>query len=124
MAAHLAMRLLQDARVLRAGLGRTARVTGDNLQVIRYAAGVSRFARPYLQAPLDAGLQSLARLGFQVQWQAVRRRLNTAADSVATAALLWAVACSERRPPPFFLWRDSAPLQPSGLEVPPWPSAT
>jgi hypothetical protein len=115
---------LQDARVLRAGLGRRARITGDNLQVIRYAAGVSRFARPYLQAPLDAGLQALARLGFQVQWQAVRRRLNTAADSVATAALLWAAACSDNRPAPFYTWRDSASPPPLGLEIPPWPLAT
>ena len=118
MAAHLAMRLLQDARVLQAGLGRVARVTGDNLQVIRYAAGVSRFARPYLQAPLDAGLQALALLGFQVQWQAVRRRLNSAADAVATAALQWA-ACA-----PVFLWRDSPSPLPPGLEPPAWPLAT
>ena len=48
MAAYLAMRLLTSFRVCVEGWGRTARITGDNLQVIRYAAGVARFARPYL----------------------------------------------------------------------------
>ena len=69
---------------------RAARVSGDNLGVIRFCAGTSRFHRLPLHATLAPRLDDMAVRGWSLHWQAVRRRLNTAADSLATAALQWA----------------------------------
>ena len=73
-------------------LGRAARVVGDNLAVIRYGAGTGRFKRLILQAQLEQALAPLAARGWTLTWQAVRRRLNKAADRLATLGVFWAEA--------------------------------
>ena len=71
--------------LLRAGPGaRAARVVGDSTGIVRYCAGTARLRRPEMQAHLDVSLASLAEAGWRLSWQAVRRRLNEAADGLAT----------------------------------------
>ena len=72
--------------------GRAARVVGDNLAVIRYGAGTGRFRRLVLQAQMEQALAPLAAQGWTIAWQAVRRRLNKAADRLATLGVFWAEA--------------------------------
>ena len=62
----------------------------DNLAVIRYCAAQGRLRRPAMQAVVEPGLAALERGGWHVAWQAVRRRLNMAADSAAAEAVQWA----------------------------------
>ena len=69
---------------------RRARVVGDNLAAIRYGAGQGRFRHLPIMAQMEAGLQRLATLGWTTTWQAVRRRLNAAADRRATQGAQWA----------------------------------
>jgi hypothetical protein len=69
---------------------RRARVIGDNLAVIRYGANVGRLRRPAMASLLSAGLAELAQRCWALTWRAVRRRLNGAADAVATEAVMWA----------------------------------
>ena len=54
--------------------------------VVRYGAGTGRFRRLQLQANLEAALYPLADAGWSLDFQAVRRHLNVAADRLATAA--------------------------------------
>ena len=68
---------------------------GDNLAVIRYGAGTNRFQRLSLQSQMELALGPLAQRGWVLQWQAVRRRLNKAADRLATLGVFWA-ACLGR----------------------------
>ena len=76
------------------GAGR-ARVVGDNLAVIRYCAGTARLrARPQ-QALLEEALGGVGARGWQLDWQAVRRNLNSMADRHATRGVQWAVRCKE-----------------------------
>ena len=70
--------LLQTAPDVRA-----ARIIGDNTGVVRYGAGTARLRRPGMQAHLDAPLEDAAEAGWRLYWQAVRRRLNSAADRLA-----------------------------------------
>ena len=63
---------------------RTVRIVGDNLSVIRYGVGTARLRRLHLQAHLEQGLGDALMSGWKLTWQAVRRRLNTAADYWAT----------------------------------------
>ena len=67
-----------------------ARVVGDNLGVVRFGAGVARLRHLTMQALLEVPLTGLALNGWVLAWQAVRRRVNAAADALATSALLWA----------------------------------
>ena len=67
-----------------------ARVVGDNLGVIRYGAGSSRFKRRSLFAAVEAGISAAVCSGWALHWQAVRRRLNEAADALATCGRAWA----------------------------------
>ena len=62
---------------------RSARILGDNTGVVRYGAGTARLRRPEMQAHLDAPIASAAEAGWQLSWQAVRRRLNAGADELA-----------------------------------------
>ena len=71
---------------------RAARVVGDNLAVVRYGAGTGRFQRSLLQAQMELALGPLAQRGWRLQWHAVRRRLNKAADRLATMGVFWAEA--------------------------------
>ena len=69
---------------------RRVRASGDNLAVVRYCAAQGRLRRPAMQAVVEPGLAALSRGGWDVAWQAVRRRLNVAADAAATEAVQWA----------------------------------
>ena len=76
---------------------RAARVVGDNLAVVRYGAGTGRFQRSLLQAQMELALGPLAQRGWRLQWHAVRRRLNKAADRLATLGVFWAEAVRRNR---------------------------
>ena len=65
-------------------------VVGDNLAVVRYGAGTARLRRPELQAHLEGALGRALAAGWCLQWCAVRRRLNRAADALALEGRLWA----------------------------------
>ena len=67
-------------------------VSGDNLAVVRYAAGVGRLRREAMFARLDGRLGSLLSRGWHMAWRAVRRRLNVAVDGLATSGVRWAAA--------------------------------
>ena len=69
---------------------RHSRICGDNLAVVRFCAGQARLRRPAMQSVIEPGLARLALEGWAAQWLAVRRRLNMAADAVATGAAHWA----------------------------------
>ena len=84
--ARAALALLAACR----SYGCAARVVGDNLAVIRYGAGTSRFRKLVIQAQLEQGLAPLAASGWSLSWQAVRRRLNKVADRLATLGVFWA----------------------------------
>ena len=73
-----------------------ARMVGDNLGVVRYGAGFARLKRISMQALLEVPLTGLALSGWTLAWQAVRRRVNAAADALATSALLWAAQLHSR----------------------------
>ena len=74
------------------GRGCAAQIVGNNLAVIRYVVGNSRFRRLVLQARLEQRLGPLAATGCSLSWQAVRRRLDKAADRLATRGAFWAEA--------------------------------
>ena len=98
----------------------TARVAGDNLAAVRYGAGTGRYRRLALQAQMEHGLQRLATAGWTLRWQAVRRRLNRAADALATLALAWAnalYALGHRCVHVFTVWHDH-PLPPRPSSMP------
>ena len=71
---------------------RRARVAGDNLAVVRYCAAEGRLRRPAMQCLLGGPLARLATGGWAVDWLAVRRRLNRAADELATEGVFRAAA--------------------------------
>ena len=72
-----------------------ARVVGDNLAVVRYCAGSARLrARPQ-QALLEEALGGAGARGWLLDWQAVRRNLNSMADRHATRGIMWALRCRE-----------------------------
>ena len=74
------------------GVGR-ARVVGDNLAVVRYCAGTARLSARPQQALLENALGSAVARGWMLDWQAVRRNMNSMADRHATRGILWAVRC-------------------------------
>ena len=74
---------------------RTALMSGDNLPVIRYGAGQGRLHRPEMQGILESVLHQLPACGWRLEWVAVRRCFNAAADELATAALLFAADIAE-----------------------------
>ena len=78
--ARLALRIARDIRPDAGPLP----ILGDNLPIIRYAAGLARTSRPEVHALLDPPLADMACLGQVPHWEAVRRRFNTAADAAAT----------------------------------------
>ena len=121
MGGRLVMNLLRASSAPR----KSACIAGDNLQAVRFCAGTSRLHNPSLHEHLDQGLSDLAVEGWSVIWQAVRRRLNRAADRCATAALYWAASLASRSPSSpraFVLWRDSPSPLPEGLASVAWPS--
>ena len=74
---------------------RHARVVGDNLAVIRYGAGTARLRRPAMQGLIGPTLSRLESTGWVLDWRAVRRRLNSAADTVATTGVFDAARLAE-----------------------------
>ena len=72
------------------------RITGDNLAVIRYAADQGGLRKIALQALLEVPLARLAATGRKIEWLAVRRRFNKAADREATEALMAARERADR----------------------------
>ena len=74
---------------------RSARIAGDNLGVIRYCAGTARLRRVAMQAQLELSLGNVLAQGWSLTWQAVRRRLNTSADALATAGVQWAARLAD-----------------------------
>ena len=96
---------LAEATGCRAGLGlllpedpdyRAARIIGDNLAVIRYGRGTGRFRNLQLCMQMDLGLAPLTARGWQLSWVAIRRRLNKAADRLATLGVFWAARLREQ----------------------------
>ena len=69
---------------------RAARVVGDNLAVVRYGAGTARIRRAEIQSHLEISLSAAVAAGWRLSWQAVPRRLNGDADSLAAEARRWA----------------------------------
>ena len=69
---------------------RHSRICGDNLAVVRFCAGQARLRRPAMQSVIEPGLARPSLEGWAVQWLAVRRRLNMAADAIAAEAVHWA----------------------------------
>ena len=101
-----------------------ARIVGDNLGVIRYGAGTQRFRALRMQGIMEDTVTQVARAGLRLDWQAVRRRLNTAADALATAAQDWCKAIQQQGlslPREFIEWRDTPSSPP--FRPPPWPIA-
>ena len=74
---------------------RSARIVGDNLGVIRYCAGTARLRRATMQAQLERSVGNVLARGWSLTWQAVRRRLNTAADVLATSGVRWAAQLAD-----------------------------
>ena len=74
----------------RPALLRHARIIGDNLGVVRYGAEKGHLRRPEMHRPMAGPLATCAEKGWQIKWRAVRRRLNKAADAVATEGVEWA----------------------------------
>ena len=66
---------------------RRARIVGDNLAVIRYGAATASLRATPRQAVLEVSLADAYTLGWRLEWQAVRRHLNTAADALATEGI-------------------------------------
>ena len=48
-----------------------------------------------MQAQLELSLGNVLTQGWSITWQAVRRRLNTAADALATAGVHWAAQLAD-----------------------------
>ena len=48
-----------------------------------------------MQAHLELSLGNVLAQGWPLTWQAVRRRLNTAADTLATAGVQWAARLAD-----------------------------
>ena len=86
-----ALALLRRAQ----GGPRRARVVGDNLAVIRYGAATAALRATPQQAILEVALAAAYANGWRLEWQAVRKHLNTAADALATEGIC--VAAREAR---------------------------
>ena len=80
---HAGLRLLAELRPV----ARLARVVGDNLAVVRFGAGAARLRRPAMHGLISPPLGHLEGAGWTLEWRAIRRRLNCAADAVATAGV-------------------------------------
>ena len=97
-----------------------ARIAGDNLAVVRYGAGTGRYRRLQLCDQMDQGLRPLAERGWQLNWIAIRRRLNKAADRLATLGVFWAArlkAAGSNAVTVWTVWHD-LPTQPIPLHFP------
>ena len=67
-----------------------ARIIGDNFGVVRYGAECGALRNLAMHQPLADAIANAAEKGWALKWRAVRRRLNKAADEVATEGVHWA----------------------------------
>ena len=65
-------------------------VSGDNLAVVRFCAGLGRLRSAAMWSRLDGLVGAAMGQGWALTWRAVRRRLNAEADVLATCGVLWA----------------------------------
>ena len=81
-------------------------VVGNNLPVIRLAAGNGRVRTPGIWEILEAPLSHVATHNWRVSWYAVRRCYNKAADELATHGTHRAVnqAASSSWRPEIHVW--------------------
>ena len=75
---------------------RAAGVAGDNLNVVRYCASEGRIRKPRIQELLGGPLGNCAVRGWAMNWAAVRRRENEAADEAATEGAYVAAGMAEQ----------------------------
>ena len=75
---------------------RAARAAGDNLNVVRYCASEGRIRKPCIQELLEGPLGDRAVRGWAMNWAAVRRRENEAADEAATEGVYMAAGMVEQ----------------------------
>ena len=95
--------MVAEALGLRAGIALAHMITdfpgpievvGDNLPVLKMAAGNGRVRGTEAWPALEAPLLHVATQGWPCQWIAVRRIYNAAADHVATNGTEHAVDCA------------------------------
>ena len=89
---HTALRWVAQ----RGGEERAVRISGDNLAVVRFCAHAGRLRRPVLQALLEGPLGAVYARGWDVEWDAIRRRFNQEADRLATEGTQWAARLAEQ----------------------------
>ena len=63
--------------------------------MIRFGADLGRLRRPAMHGLLSVPIAELESRGWTLDWLPVRRRLNSAADAVATAAVFQAATLAE-----------------------------
>ena len=64
---------------------------------------------------MEQGLQPLIAKGWRLTWQAVRRRLNKAADALATLGVFWADRLRQEghtAVASWILWHEGPPSEP------------
>ena len=71
-------------------------MAGDNLKVIRYFASEGRTRKPQIQELLEGPVGDCAVRGWALNWAAVRRRENEAADEAATEGVYMAAGLAEQ----------------------------
>ena len=101
-----------------------ARLVGDCIPVIRYAAAQSRFRSADQRAHIDHGLRQTSEIGWNLEWQVVNRRHNTHAHALARIAAVWANnLCWEgkRDHCSVFEWRGSEHTSCNHFTLPAWP---
>ena len=98
-----------------------ARVVGDCSQPILYANAQARMRVIPQRRPIDQAIELAWRQGWRVRWQAVRRRFNADAHSLAGAAAEWAAWRHDSGLPEatFIEWLDAPGEAPPGLRLPP-----
>ena len=119
-----------EALGLRAGLALALKVAGhpgriqivgDNLPILRMAAGNGRIRKPHIWQILEEPLLHAAVQGWDCEWIAVRRAYNAAADKLATIGTLAAVEAAVagiNTEPSLSIWE--AQLQAGRPEALPW----
>ena len=107
-----------------ASMGRRARMLGDNIQAVRYAASQAQLRVMSSREPIDHALEQAWSTGWRLQWQVIRRRHNTAAHSLAKAAAIWAAHLNSthcHRERIHMQWAGEEQDMPHGLQYPAWP---
>ena len=101
-----------------------ARVIGDCIPVIRYAAAQARFRAANFRAPIDRSLEQASEIGWHITWQIANRRHNRQAHALARTGVSWANSISlqgRRDHRTQTEWRNLPPNRGSQILLPPWP---